>query len=97
MIIGENGKFHHLIKTSRKRRERRGIKEINERIEARKTEEAAQKDREIARLQDMLRNFEEVKTQNDINAEKLNELFQAEVIDLDGKLTPGFKSRNSMG
>ena len=85
-LLGKHGRFHQLIKNSKRRRE---FKEDNakrdEEIKAMEDRVAFQ-DSKIQNLVEKIQRFEKGQEEADRNADRLNELFQKNVIDQHGNL-----------
>ena len=78
--IGMKGTFHHLVRTSRKRRYEQMIKEeIDEKLE-KVSKELIEKKQAIDRLLQKVDKLEVFKAQNDKNLEKISSLYEAGLI-----------------
>ena len=81
-----NDNFHNLVRTSLKRRRYQIEKDELEENRLKREEELKEKREVINRLLQKVEKYEALKAERDENAEKLNILFQAGIIDEEGNI-----------
>ena len=91
-----NGTFHHLVRTSRKRRYEQMIKEGIDAKQEILSKELEEKNQVIDRLSQKIEELEVFRAQNDENNEKLGSLYEAGLIDEDGNVLDKNEKQDDM-
>ena len=81
-----NGTFHHLVRTSQKRKYEQMIKKETDVKQEKLSKELTEKIQMIDRLSQKVEELEVFKLQNEENLEKLSSLYEAGVIDENGNI-----------
>ena len=85
-IIGENGRFYHLVKNTEARRAKRVINYENEEEKKEIDNQFDRRNQIISNLQNQIKGFEDKIKESDSNSSILARLFEGGIIDAEGEL-----------